>query len=255
MVSLQTLEIVRKFGLIGFPLGHSFSKKYFTAKFEREGITNCQFDLYEIPQIGDFEDVIKQNPELEGIAVTIPYKEQVIPFLDSLDTACAMIGAVNCIRIKSGKKTGFNTDYIGFKHSLQTWLGEAIPNALVLGTGGASKAVKQALKDLNVSFLSVSRTIDTDQITYQDLKENPAFLKNFPLIINTTPLGTYPKFEGIPEIPLNQLNSSHLVYDLVYNPPITRLMQECLDRGGKVKNGQDMLELQAEAAWKIWNQF
>lgn len=253
MVGLQTLEIVRKFGLIGYPLGHSFSKKYFTAKFEREGIKNCKFDLYEIPQIKDFEDVIKENPELEGMAVTIPYKEQVIPFLDSLDPACEIIGAVNCIQIKSGKKTGFNTDYIGFKHSLQAWLGNSIPKALVLGTGGASKAVKQALKDLNVSFLSVSRTKGTDQITYQELIEDPAFLKNFPLIINTTPLGTYPKVEGIPEIPLDQLNLNNLVYDLVYNPPITRLMQECLDRGGKAKNGQDMLELQAEAAWKIWN--
>lgn len=244
---------MRKFGLIGYPLGHSFSKKYFTAKFEREGIINCRFDLYEIPQIGDFQNVIKENPELEGMAVTIPYKEQVIPFLDSLDPACEIIGAVNCIRIKSGKKSGFNTDYIGFKHSLQDWLGSSIPNALVLGTGGASKAVKQALKDLNVSFLSVSRTINSDQITYQDLKEDPGFLKNFPLIINTTPLGTYPKVEGIPEIPLDQLSPNNLVYDLVYNPSITRLMLECLDRGGKVKNGQDMLELQAEAAWKIWN--
>jgi shikimate dehydrogenase len=254
MVGCKTFEVVRKFGLIGYPLAHSFSKKYFTAKFEREGIHNCVFDLYEIPQITDFPDILKENPELEGMAVTIPYKEQVIPFLDELDPACEIIGAVNCIRINSGKKTGFNTDYIGFKHSLQAWLGESVPNALVLGTGGASKAVKQALKDLKVSFLSVSRTEGEQQIGYLDLKENADFLKNFPLIINTTPLGTFPKVEGLPEIPLDQLNSTHLVYDLVYNPPITRLMQECIDRGGKAKNGQDMLELQAEAAWKIWNQ-
>jgi shikimate dehydrogenase len=246
---------VRKFGLIGYPLGHSFSKKYFTEKFEREGIKGCHFELYEIPEIKDFEAVIKENPELEGMAVTIPYKEQVIPFLDSLDPACEIIGAVNCIRIRSGVMTGFNTDYIGFKHSLQAWLGESIPNALVLGTGGASKAVKQALKDLNVTFLSVSRTKDTNQITYQDLRNDPGLMENFPLIINTTPLGTYPKVEGIPDIPIDQLNSSHAIYDLVYNPSITRLMQECLDKGGRVKNGQDMLELQAEAAWKIWNQF
>ena len=244
---------MRKFGLIGFPLGHSFSKKYFTAKFEREGIEGCQFDLYEIPRIGDFPLVLSQNPELEGMAVTIPYKEQVIPFLDLLDPACQTIGAVNCIQIRNGLKKGFNTDYIGFKHSLQVWLGSDIPNALVLGTGGASKAVKQALKDLNVNFLSVSRIKDEHQLSYQELMENPEFLKNFPLIINTTPLGTFPKVDGIPEIPLDQLTSSHLVYDLVYNPPVTRLMQECISRGGKAKNGQDMLELQAEAAWKIWN--
>lgn len=244
---------MRKFGLIGFPLGHSFSKKYFTEKFEREGIEGCQFDLYEIPRIEDFPSVLFQNPELEGMAVTIPYKEQVIPFLDLLDPACQTIGAVNCIQIRNGVKKGFNTDYIGFKHSLQVWLGSDIPNALVLGTGGASKAVKQALKDLDVNFLSVSRIKDEHQLSYQELRENPEFLKNFPLIINTTPLGTFPKVDGIPEIPLDQLTSSHLVYDLVYNPPVTRLMQECISRGGKVKNGQDMLELQAEAAWKIWN--
>lgn len=244
---------MRKFGLIGFPLGHSFSKKYFTAKFERERIEGCLFDLYEIPRIEDFPSVLSQNPELEGMAVTIPYKEQVIPFLDLLDPACQTIGAVNCIQIRNGVKKGFNTDYIGFKHSLQVWLGSDIPNALVLGTGGASKAVKQALKDLNVNFLSVSRIKDEHQLSYQELRENPEFLKNFPLIINTTPLGTFPKVDGIPEIPLDQLTSSHLVYDLVYNPPVTRLMQECISRGGKAKNGQDMLELQAEAAWKIWN--
>jgi shikimate dehydrogenase len=253
MVGGKTLKVVRKFGLIGYPLGHSFSKRYFSAKFEREGIENCQFDLYEIPRISDFPQVLNENPELEGMAVTIPYKEQVIPYMDELDGACESIGAVNCIRIRSGKKTGFNTDYIGFKHSLQDWLIASIPNALVLGTGGASKAVKQALKDLGVSFLSVSRTKDENQITYQDLRENSSYLSNYPLIINTTPLGTYPEVEGMPDIPLDQLNGSHLVYDLVYNPALTRLMESCIDRGGRVKNGQDMLELQAEAAWKIWN--
>lgn len=244
---------MRKFGLIGYPLGHSFSKKYFTAKFERERIPDCLFDLYEIPQIEDFANILEENPELEGMAVTIPYKEQVIPFLDQLDPACETIGAVNCIRIKNGTKIGFNTDYIGFKHSLQVWLGASIPKALVLGTGGASKAVKQALQDLKVEFLSVSRSATEGQITYQDLAENQTFLQDFPLLINTTPLGTFPKTEGMPDIPLDQLTDHHLIYDLVYNPPVTRLMKECLQRGGKAKNGQDMLELQAEAAWKIWN--
>lgn len=244
---------MRKFGLIGYPLGHSFSKKYFTAKFEKEQISDCQFDLYEIPQVEEFSTIVLENPELEGMAVTIPYKEQVIPLLDDLDPACEVIGAVNCIQIKNGKKKGFNTDYIGFKHSLQNWLGESIPPALVLGTGGASKAVKQALKDLGIDFLSVSRNPAEGQITYEDLRNNPHFLADFPLVINTTPLGTFPKSEGIPDLPLEQLTSANLVYDLVYNPPVTKLMQECMDRGGKAKNGQDMLELQAEAAWKIWN--
>ena len=245
---------MRKFGLIGYPLGHSFSKKYFTAKFEKEGIPNCQFDLYEIPTISDFEEILVENPELEGMAVTIPYKQQVIPFLDKLDPACEEIGAVNCIKIKDNKLTGYNTDYVGFKNSLVNWMGNIRPKALVLGTGGASKAVIQALKDLGIEFLLVSRTEALDQITYQDLKGKPSILEDHLLIINCTPLGTFPKVEGMPEIDIEKLTSEHLVYDLVYNPAVTTLMQACLDAGGKAKNGQDMLELQAEAAWKIWNE-
>ncbi|MDA0314038.1 MAG: shikimate dehydrogenase [Bacteroidetes bacterium] len=244
---------MRKFGLIGFPLGHSFSKKYFTEKFSHEGRSDCQFKLYEFPQVTDFPALIQREKGLEGLSVTIPYKEQIIPYLDALDPACERIGAVNCIRIRNGKKVGFNTDYLGFKQSLQSWLGDTIPAALVLGTGGAAKAVQQALRDLGVSFLLVSRTKQEGQLTYPDLSENKAWLQNHPLVINTTPLGTFPKVEGMPELPLEQLNGRHLVYDLVYNPPITLLMQECMARGGKAKNGQDMLELQAEAAWRIWN--
>lgn len=244
---------MRKFGLIGFPLTHSFSKKYFSEKFEKEGIPNCEFELYEIPNIADFNLVLSENPELEGMSVTIPYKQEVIPFLDELDLACEEIGAVNCIQIRNGKRKGFNTDYIGFKNSLQNWLGNDIPRALVLGTGGASKAVKVALRDLGVSFLVVSRTEQENQITYADLRSNPDFLINFPLIINTTPLGTFPKTDEIPDIPLEMLTSSHRVYDLVYNPAETSLMKACLAKGGKVKNGMDMLVLQAEAAWEIWN--
>jgi shikimate dehydrogenase len=244
---------MRKFGLIGYPLSHSFSKKYFTAKFEKEEILNCQFELYEIPQLADFERVLSENPELEGMSVTIPYKQEVMRFLDELDLACAEIGAVNCIRLRDGKRKGFNTDYIGFKNSLKNWLGNDIPRALVLGTGGASKAVKVALRDLGVDFLAVSRSPVENQITYSDLKSNPAFLQNFPLIINTTPLGTFPKTEEMPDIPVEMLNESHRVYDLVYNPSETTLMKACLERGGKAKNGMDMLVLQAEAAWAIWN--
>jgi shikimate dehydrogenase len=244
---------VRKFGLIGYPLGHSFSKKYFTEKFVREGIQGCQFELYPIESIPEFTQLLDRESSLEGLSVTIPYKEQVIPYLDALDPACVQIGAVNCIRIRDGKKTGFNTDYLGFKQSLQSWLGAEIPNALVLGTGGASKAVQQALRDLAVPFRIVSRSQKEGQLTYAELKEQPEWLASHPLIINTTPLGTYPQVEDMPNIPLEQLHAAHRIYDLVYNPQITRLMQECMDRGGKAKNGQDMLELQAEAAWDIWN--
>ena len=244
---------MRKFGLIGYPLGHSFSKKYFSEKFVREGIQGCQFELYPIESISEFPQLLDRESSLEGLSVTIPYKEQVIPYLDALDPACAQIGAVNCIRIRDGIKTGFNTDYLGFKHSLQSWLGTEIPNALVLGTGGASKAVQQALRDLEVPYRIVSRTQQEGQLTYADLKEQPEWLASHSLIINTSPLGTYPQVEDMPDIPLEQLYATHRVYDLVYNPPITRLMQECISRGGTAKNGQDMLELQAEAAWSIWN--
>jgi shikimate dehydrogenase len=244
---------VRKFGLIGYPLGHSFSKKYFTEKFVREGIQGCQFELYPIESISEFPQLLDRESSLEGLSVTIPYKEQVIPYLDALDPACAQIGAVNCIRIRDGKKTGFNTDYLGFKHSLQSWLGTEIPNALVLGTGGASKAVQQALRDLGIHYRIVSRTQREGQLTYADLMEQPEWLASHTLIINTSPLGTYPQVENMPNIPIEQLHATHRVYDLVYNPPITRLMQECISRGGTAKNGQDMLELQAEAAWSIWN--
>ena len=244
---------MRKFGLIGYPLGHSFSKKYFTEKFVREGIQGCQFELYPIESISEFPQLLDSESSLEGLSVTIPYKEQVIPYLDALDPACAQIGAVNCIRIRDGKKTGFNTDYLGFKHSLQSWLGTEIPNALVLGTGGASKAVQQALRDLGIHYRIVSRTQREGQLTYADLMEQPEWLASHTLIINTSPLGTYPQVEDMPNIPIEQLHARHQVYDLVYNPPITRLMQECISRGGTAKNGQDMLELQAEAAWSIWN--
>ena len=244
---------MRKFGLIGYPLGHSFSKKYFSEKFVREGIQGCQFELYPIESISEFPLLMDREASLEGLSVTIPYKEQVIPYLDALDPACAQIGAVNCIRIRAGKKTGFNTDYLGFKQSLQSWLGTEIPNALVLGTGGASKAVQQALRDLGTSYRIVSRNQIEGQLTYDDLRDQPEWLASHPLIINTTPLGTFPQVEDLPNIPLEQLHAAHRVYDLVYNPPITRLMQECIARGGTAKNGQDMLELQAEAAWSIWN--
>ncbi|WP_192347604.1 shikimate dehydrogenase [Algoriphagus sp. Y33] len=244
---------MRKFGLIGHPLTHSFSKKYFTEKFERERIEGCSYELYDIPNVHALEGILSENPEIEGINVTIPHKEDVIALMDDLDEACEEIGAVNCIHIQDGMRIGYNTDYIGFKESLSSWLGLVKPKALVLGTGGASKAVKQALKDLGIEFLSVSRTEDEDQITYEELASDADLMLSHMLIVNTTPLGTFPNVEGIPAIPVDQLTSEHFVYDLVYNPAETALMKACLAKGGKAKNGHEMLILQAEAAWKIWN--
>ncbi|SIS60875.1 shikimate dehydrogenase family protein [Belliella pelovolcani] len=246
---------MRKFGLIGFPLTHSFSKKYFTEKFDKEGLSECQFDLYEIEDVSLFPKILQENPELEGLSVTIPYKEKVIEYLDGLDPACEAIGAVNCIKVRDGKLIGYNTDYIGFKDSLDNWLGKAKPKALVLGTGGASKAVIQALKDLNIDYLIVSRSTSNQPnwITYEDLKNDQKILQQHHLIINTTPLGTYPNTEVMADINSSLISSEHKVYDLVYNPEKTFLMRSLEARGAVVKNGLEMLHLQAEAAWKIWN--
>lgn len=246
---------MKKFGLIGFPLKHSFSKKYFTEKFEREGLDQHQYDLFEIDTISKFNQVLNENPELVGLNVTIPYKEQVIPYLDELEPSCAAIGAVNTIKIRNGKLTGYNTDFIGFKVSLSNWLSGEKCKALVLGSGGASRAVKQALDDLEIPFLQVSRLSGraSDSITYHDLAIDDSFLSQHTLIINTTPLGTFPNTEDMPAIPLSQITAQHKVYDLVYNPTQTYLMKSIEAKGGKAKNGLEMLHLQADAAWDIWN--
>ncbi len=246
---------MRKFGLIGMPLKHSFSKKYFTEKFQKLGLRDCQYDLFEIEHISLLQQVLAENHELVGLNVTIPYKEQVIPYLDELEPGCDAIGAVNTIKITEGSLKGFNTDYIGFRQSLLAWLGQTETKALVLGTGGASRAVRQALKDLSIPYCVVSRTKNLQQgfMDYQDLSRDTSILEEYRLIVNTTPIGTFPNTEEMPPIPLEQINSHHKVYDLVYNPEITLLMKSVAEKGGATKNGLEMLHLQAEAAWEIWN--
>ena len=246
---------MRKFGLIGHPLKHSFSKKYFTEKFEKEGMTNCQYELFDIEEVSKIRKILDENPELEGINVTIPYKEQIIPYLDDLEAGCKAIGAVNTLKIKVGKLTGYNTDYIGFKESLVKWLGARQLKAMVLGTGGASRAVKQALKDLDIPFLMVSRNKGKSfaSVQYADLANQTNLMDEYKLIINTTPLGTFPNTDGMPEIPLHLITNQHMVYDLVYNPERTLLMQSAEAKGANTKNGLEMLFLQAEASWEIWN--
>ncbi|MDF1676905.1 MAG: shikimate dehydrogenase [Vicingaceae bacterium] len=244
---------MRLFGLIGHPLAHSFSKKYFESKFKKEGITNCSYQLFDIENILDF-NTIKNTTELTGLNVTIPYKQSIIEHLDEIDTNAKLIGAVNTIKIDTAtKKTkGFNTDYYGFKNSLKPFLENTHQRALILGTGGASKAIVHVLKNLNIDCLFVSRTPKKDnEISYQDVNEY--VIKHHQLIINTTPLGTYPNIESYPNISYENLTSNHLLYDLVYNPEETVFLKKGKEKGCLTINGLQMLKLQAEKSWEIWN--
>ncbi len=243
------------YGLIGYPLTHSFSQQYFNRKFDAESIA-ARYVNFEIPEIADFPDIIKDNPNLRGLNVTIPYKEQVISYLDELDPDTAEIGAVNVIKfIRKGSKLrlkGYNSDVIGFTDSLSPLLTPEMKHALVLGTGGASKAVMQALKKLGISATLVSRTPSEGRYTYSDL--TPEIMAENLLIINTTPLGMYPHMDECPDIPYDQLTPAHLCYDLLYNPDVTLFMRKAAEHGAATKNGLEMLLLQAFAAWNIWQE-
>jgi shikimate dehydrogenase len=243
---------MRKFGLIGKKLAHSFSKKYFTEKFVRENIADAQFDLYELPQAEDFLQLVADTPELCGVTVTIPYKLEVMPLLHAIDPVAERIGAVNVIKISSdGQLTGYNSDYYGFRVSLERLLPHRDFHALVLGTGGASRAVCTALEDLGIAYTQGSRKAEgPGQMDYETLKIKG--LHDYRLIINTTPLGTYPQVAECPDLPYHQLGPGHYLHDLVYNPEMTRFMQLGHDQGAKVKNGLEMLHEQAEEAWRIW---
>ena len=244
---------MRKFGLIGYPLSHSFSKKYFTEKFEKEGIEGCQYELYEIENALDLKGILASNPELEGINVTIPHKQAVQPMLASLDHSAEKVGAVNVIKVRNGELKGYNSDYYGFKLSLEKMLGETkVEKALVLGTGGASKAVIAALEDMDIEVTLVSRTRSKAAIAYEDVSDE--VLDSHKLIVNTTPLGMYPKIDACPQLNYNVISEGHYLYDLVYNPEITLFMQKGLDNGAKAKHGLEMLILQAERSWEIWNE-
>ncbi|MFN6943728.1 MAG: shikimate dehydrogenase family protein [Cytophagaceae bacterium] len=244
---------MRLFGLIGYPLTHSFSKKYFTEKFDKENITDARYELFELKDISEFPEVLKNNPDLCGLNVTIPYKEAIIPYLDELDEPVKNINAVNVIKVEKGKiLKGYNSDYYGFKVSLLKLIQKVDPRykSLILGSGGASKAVCAALDDLGIPYLTVSRKADKG-ITYSDIDES--LIRDYQIIINTTPLGMYPKTDSCPDIPYNFLTSDHYLFDLVYNPEETLFMQRGKAAGAQTKNGLEMLYLQAEKAWEIWN--
>ncbi|MCB0429647.1 MAG: shikimate dehydrogenase [Flavobacteriales bacterium] len=244
----------RIYGLIGYPLEHSFSKTYFTEKFQREHLDGCTYDNFPIPDIELFPDILK-NPKLSGLNVTIPYKEQVIPYLSELDPVAREIGAVNVIRIArdNGRVicTGFNTDAYGFETSLTPLLSVKHTTALVLGTGGAAKAVIYVLNKLGMKVTLAGRTANASRIPFEQVNEK--LIREHLLVVNTTPLGMHPNTEGIPPLPYHALSSDHVLYDLVYNPSETRFLLEGKKAGCKTENGLKMLHLQAEKAWETWN--
>ena len=239
------------FGLIGYPLSHSFSKKYFSEKFQEEHIRDCQYELFPLETIDELNGLLKKSPELAGLNVTIPYKELVIPFLNEMSPVVAEIGACNCIMIKNGKLTGHNTDVIGFQKTLEPKLKPHHNKALVLGTGGAAKAVHYVLRQKGIEYAEVSRTAKGETLSYDQIDEK--IMASHTLIINTTPLGMYPDVGTIPSLPYHLISPEHYLYDLVYNPNPTLFLQKGIEVGATVENGSEMLRIQAEESWKIWN--
>lgn len=261
---------MKKFGLIGFPLSHSFSKKYFEEKFQRaclpdrqEQITDCSYDLFELKTIEELPSLLKSNPELVGINVTIPYKESVIPFLDSISDEAKEIGAVNCIRWNNGKLEGWNTDCYGFENSFLKHFDKSnnkvesvfkapfggLGAVFVLGTGGSSKAVCYVLKKLNLPFTKVSRKKENNCIAYEEIS---ALMQERNIFINTSPLGMFPNENEYPNIPYDKLSANDFLFDLIYNPTETLFLKKGKAMGTKTQNGLEMLELQAEKSWQIW---
>ena len=243
---------MRVYGLIGYPLSHSFSQKYFTEKFQREQITGCVYENFPLTNMDEFVPLIQQRPDLCGLNVTIPYKEKVIPYLSAQSEVVRSIGACNCIKLENGVLTGYNTDVTGFEDSLKPHLQPHHKKALVLGTGGAAKAVHYVLNKLGIEYLEVSRTPGTlKQISYEAISEKD--IKERLLIINTSPVGMYPKVDECPPLPYHALTSQHYLFDLIYNPAKTLFLQKGEERGAVIENGKDMLVIQAEESWRIWN--
>lgn len=239
---------IKQYGLIGATLKHSFSQKYFSDKFEKESIQNSIYSLFELESIEDFNDLMNLN--LSGLNVTIPYKEQIMPFLDGLSPEANEIQAVNTIQFREDGIIGHNTDCYGFEVSLREMMGDtSLDRALILGTGGASKAVRYVLGKMEIAYDMVSRS--KPHLTYDELTDE--HIKSAQLIVNTTPLGTWPDIEAKPDIPYSAIGNQHFLYDLVYNPEKTLFLALGEKQGASVKNGYDMLRLQAEKSWKIWN--
>lgn len=245
-----------KYGLIGYPLKHSFSSRFFNEKFKNELIC-AQYDNYELSDIKDIIPILMSKPELRGLNITIPYKEAIVPLLNEIDPLAKKIGAVNVIKIHNFNGElflkGYNTDIVGFRDSINQMINPSIhQKALILGTGGASKAVFYGLQELGITSKFVSRCESSNNLVYEDL--NKLVFEEYQIIVNASPVGTYPNVDQYPKIPYNYLSKNHLLYDLVYNPALTRFLAKGKEYGAKIKNGYQMLELQALAAWEIWNE-
>ena len=247
----KTEKIQHRYGLIGRNISYSFSRSYFSKKFRELGLNQHVYDNFDLASLDEFPAVIRNNPSLKGLNVTIPYKEEIIEYLDELDNKASEIGAVNTIQFKEGGLVGHNTDIYGFEKAIEPMLTKADKHALILGTGGASKAVAYVLDKLGIKFKFVSRSPAEGQWQYSELDQG--VMEQFTVIVNTTPLGTFPDIDKKPNIPYDLLTPDHFLFDLIYNPERTAFLNEGLFRESRIMNGLKMLELQAEKAWEIWN--
>ena len=244
---------MRRFGLIGYPLGHSYSKEFFNEKFEKLGLKDHSYELFEMEFLNEFPALWLKNVDLEGVNVTVPHKESVVRFLHHQDLSVIKVGAANVIIKRDGKLVGYNTDYPAFRDSLKNWIGNFKGEALILGTGGSSKAVETALEELNIDSYRASRREIKGSYTYDQLNRQPEIIKRFKLIVNATPLGMFPNSGSLPGIPYKHLTNDHHLFDLVYNPEVTAFMKKGQQFGANTKNGFEMLQFQAERTWDIWN--
>ncbi len=242
---------MKRYGLIGYPLSHSFSQRYFSEKFAKESIEGAVYENYSIPQIDQLKSILEQQQDLCGFNVTIPYKKEVLAFLSSSSPVVEAMGACNCVKIDNGKLIGHNTDVVGFEQSLLPYLRNHHSRALILGTGGAAAAVAYVFNKKGIQFQYVSRKKSGTSLAYEDLNET--ILKTHTLIINTTPLGMSPKIDECPPIPYQWINRQHHCFDLIYNPAETLFLQKAKTAGATTQNGAEMLVLQAEESWRIWN--
>lgn len=240
-----------KFGLVGKDISYSFSKGYFTKKFSELELSDHSYENFDLQSISEFKEIILRNSTIKGLNVTIPYKQEVIPYLDKLNKKAKKIGAVNTIQFTKKGLKGYNTDFYGFQKSIEPYLKNHHEKALILGTGGASKAVSFVFDELNIKHKFVSRTPKKNQFSYEDLDQK--ILSNYTIIVNCTPLGTHPNIEQKPGIPYSFLTAKHLLFDLIYNPEKTAFLQEGEALGASICNGHKMLEFQAEKSWEIWN--